>query len=77
VNIWRSYGQDGCFAHSVCLGTVLHKDEEFAIDFTYDIKKLLLTVVTLLNPLIITLVVTNFNVIRSILASSLTGSISD
>jgi len=27
---------------SVCLGTVLHKDKKFAIDFTCEMKKLLL-----------------------------------
>ena len=37
------------------LGTFLHKDEEFAIDFTYNVKKLLLTVVTLVSPLIMAL----------------------
>ena len=42
--------------------TQLHKDEEFAIDFTYNIKKLLLTVVTLVSPLILTLVMTTINV---------------
>jgi len=40
VNIWQTYRQDGCFTHCVGLGTVLHKDEEFAMDFTYDTKKL-------------------------------------
>ena len=29
-------------SHSVHLGTVLHKDKEFATDFMYDMKKLLL-----------------------------------
>ena len=42
VNIWRSYRQEGSFTRSVRLGTVLHKDEEFAIGFTYNMKKLLL-----------------------------------
>jgi len=65
-NISRSYRQEGCFTCSVPQGTVLHKDKEFAIDFTYDIKKLLLTVVTLVSPLILTLVVTNINLIRPI-----------
>jgi len=47
----------------MCLGTVLFKDEEFVIDFrpTYDMKKLLLTFVTLVSPLIPTLVMTNIN----------------
>jgi len=53
-NISRSYRQEGCFTYSVPRGTVLRKDKEFAIDFTYDIKKLLLTVVTLVSPLILT-----------------------
>jgi len=35
----------------------------------YDTKKLSLTVVTLVNPLILTLVVTNANMIRPILTS--------
>jgi len=71
VNIWRSYMQEGCFTRCVHLGTVLHKDKEFAIDFTYSVKKLLLSVVTLLvSPLILTLVVTNIiNLIRPILTS--------
>jgi len=45
------------------LSTVLLKDEEFAIDFAYDIKKLLLTVVTLVSPVIWTLMMTNINLI--------------
>ena len=44
------------------MGTVLH-NEEFAIDFTYVMKKLLLTVVTLVSPLILTLVTINISVI--------------
>jgi len=54
VNIWQSYRQGGCFTRSVHLSTVLHKDEEFAIDFTYNMKTVLLTVVTLVSPLILT-----------------------
>jgi len=77
VNIWRSYRQEGCFTCSVRLSTVLYKDEEFAIDFTYDTKKLLLTVVRLVSPLILTLLVTNINLIRPILTISLTGTISN
>jgi len=42
------------FTCSVRLGTVLLKYEESAIDFTYDIKKLLLTVLTLVGPFILT-----------------------
>jgi len=76
VNIWRNYRQEDCFTCFVRLGTVLHEDE-FAIDFTYDMKKLLLTVVTLVSPLILTLVVTNINRIRPIFTSSLAGTISD
>jgi len=76
VNIWRNYRQEGCFTCFVRLGTVLHEDE-FAIDFTYDMKKLLLTVVTLVSLLILTLVVTNINLIRPIFTSSLAGTISD
>ena len=34
VNIWRIYWQEGCFTRSVLLGTVLHEDEESAIDFS-------------------------------------------
>jgi len=34
------------------LGIVLLKDEELAIDFTYDMKKLLLTVAKLVSLLI-------------------------
>jgi len=49
VNIWQSYRQEGCFTRFVRLSTVLHKDEEFTVDFTCDIKKLLLTVVNLLH----------------------------
>jgi len=45
----------------------LHNDEEFAIDFTHTMKKLLLTVVTLVSPLILALVMTNINLIRPIL----------
>jgi len=48
------------------LGTVLHEDKEFTIDFTYNMKKLLLTVVTLVSPSILTLVDTNINLIRPI-----------
>jgi len=33
VNIWRSYRQEGCFTRSVRVGTVLHKGEEFGIEF--------------------------------------------
>jgi len=79
VNIWRSYRQEGFFTRSVHLSTVLYKDEEFAIDFTYDTKKLLLglTVVRLVSPLILTLLVTNINLIRPILTISLTGTISN
>jgi len=40
----------------VYLGNVLLKDEEFAIDFMHDMKKLLLTVVMLVSPLILTFV---------------------
>jgi len=58
-----------CLTCSVRLGSVLRKDEEFAIDFTYDMKKLLLTVVTLVSSLILTLVVTNVNVIMAVLRS--------
>jgi len=42
VNIWQSYRHEDCFAHSVHLGTVLYKGEEFAISFTYDMNKLVL-----------------------------------
>jgi len=66
VNIWQSYRQEGCFTHPVHLGTVLRKDEEFVIDFTHDMKKLLLTVVTLVSSSILTLVMTNVNLIRPI-----------
>jgi len=52
-----------CLTHSLWLSTVLLKDEEFAIDFAYDIKKLLLTVVTLVSPVIWTLMMTNINLI--------------
>jgi len=41
------------------LGTVLIKDEEFTIGFIYDMKKLLLTVVTLVSQLMQTLVTIN------------------
>jgi len=41
--------------------------KEIAINFTYYRKKLLLTVVTLVSPLILTLVVTDINLIRPIL----------
>jgi len=43
----------------------MFKDEELAIDFTYDTQKLLLTVVTLVNPLILTLVTTNINLTKT------------
>ena len=42
VNIWQSYRQEGCFTSSVRLGTELYKYEEFAIDFTCNMKELLL-----------------------------------
>jgi len=45
----------------VQLSIVLHKDKEFAIDFKYDVKKLLLTAVALVNPLILILLVANIN----------------
>jgi len=35
--------------------------QKFAIDFTYDMQKLLLTVHTLVSPLIVTLVTININ----------------
>jgi len=47
-------------SHAVCLVREQHKDEEFTVDFAYDIKKLLLTVVTLVSPLILT-ILTNFD----------------
>jgi len=50
----------------VRLGTVLRKDEEFTIDFMHDVKKPLLAIVTLVSPLILTLVVTNINLIRPV-----------
>jgi len=74
VNIWRSYRQEGCFTRFVRLSILLHKDEEFAIVF---MKKLLLTVVMLVSPVIPTLVVTNINVMRQTLTSSLTCTISE
>ena len=77
VNIRRSYRQGGYFTRSVRLSTALHKGEDFAIDFTYNMKKLLLSVVTSVNLLILTLVVTNINIIRPILTSLLTGIIND
>jgi len=77
VNIWQSYRQEGCFTCSVHRDTVLHKDEEFAIDFMYNMNKLFLTVVILVSPLILTLVVTNINLIRPILTSWLTTTITD
>ena len=46
------------------MGTVLYKDEEFAIDFAYDMNKLLLTVATLVDPLILALMMANINLIR-------------
>jgi len=46
---------------SMRLGIVLLKDEEFAIDFMYDMKKLLLTVVTVVSSVILTLVATSIN----------------
>jgi len=51
VNIWQSYRQEGWLSHKqfVRLGTVLLKDEEFAIDFMYDMKKLLFTFVILVR----------------------------
>ena len=33
----------------MCLSTVPQKDEEFAVDFTYDVNKQLLAVVTLIS----------------------------
>jgi len=70
LNIWQSYRQDGCFTHSVRPGTVLHNDEEFAINFTHDMNQLLLTVnccfFTSGSPLILTLQVTNNNLITPI-----------
>ena len=42
------------FTCSLRLGTVMLKYEESAIDFTYDIKKLLLIVLTLVSPFILT-----------------------
>jgi len=52
-----------CMTHSVHLGIVLLKDKEFANNFTYDMKKLLLTVVTLVSPLTLTLVTVAINLI--------------
>jgi len=49
------------------MGTVLHKDIEFAINLTYGMKKL--PVVTLVNQSSLTLVVTSINLIRPILTS--------
>ena len=50
-------------SHVQCaMGTVLLKDEEFAIDFTYEMQKLLLTVVMLVSPLVLSLVIININV---------------
>jgi len=55
-------------SHALCgMSTVLHKNKEFAIDFTYGMQKLLLTLVTLVSLLILTLVMTNINLIRPIL----------
>jgi len=51
----------------VRLGTILLKDKEFVIDFTYNMKKLSLAVVMLVSLLILTLVVTNINLIRPIM----------
>jgi len=39
------------------------RNEEFAIDFTYDMKKLLLPVVMLVNLLILTLITINMNLL--------------
>jgi len=53
MNLWQVTGKKvGCFTHSVCLGNVLLKDEELTIDCMHDMKKLLLTVVMLVSPLI-------------------------
>jgi len=47
VNIWRSYRKKAdCLTRSVCLGTVLLKDEELARYLEYGKKQLLLTGVT-------------------------------
>ena len=66
-----------CLTCSVRLGTVLLKDKELAINLTYDMKKLLLNVVTLVSPLILTLVVTNIDLIRPILTDWQTPSVTN
>jgi len=58
VNIWQGKKADH-LTLSVHLGSVLLNDEEYAIDFMYDMQKLLLTVDILVSLLILTLVSTN------------------
>jgi len=54
VNICQSYRQvAGLSQCSMRLAIALLKDEEFAIKFTYNMKKVLLTVVTLVSPVIL------------------------
>jgi len=76
VNIWQGKKADH-LTLSVHLGSVLLNDEEYAIDFMYDMQKLLLTVDILVSLLILTLVSTNIIWCWQISTSWLTNTISN